>query len=87
MDVSDEGNDPVTLAQPGRPGARGHRADQDVVALVVPGGAGLETPFPFGGGRALDRAGPLSPRERVNGSRAKKVVEARPKEADRRHGA
>ena len=48
---------------------------------------GFETQFPFGGVRALDRAGPLSPLERVKGSRAKKLVYARPKEADRRHWA
>ena len=55
MGVSDDGNDPVTLTQTWRPCARVQRSDQDFVALVVPGGAGIAAQFDLVGMRAFDR--------------------------------
>ena len=74
MGVSDDGNDPMTLTQTWRPCARVQRADHDFVALVVPGGAGVETQFNLVGVHALARAGPVNSIESVQGSRAKKLL-------------
>jgi len=42
MGRSNHGDDPVTLTQTRRPGARVQGSDQDIVVLVVPGGTGFE---------------------------------------------
>ena len=75
MGVSDDGNDPVTLPETWRPCTRVQRSEQDVVALVVPGGARAETQFNLVGVRAFDRTGPLqSIRERQRIKRKQVVV-------------
>lgn len=74
MGVSDDGNDPVTHTQTWCPCGRVPRSDQDFVALVVPGGDGVETQFNLVGMYAFDRAGPLNSIESVKGSRAKKLL-------------
>ena len=58
MGLSDDGDDPAPLAQTGSPRARMHGSDQDIVALVVPGGAGIEALFDLVGVRASNLAGP-----------------------------
>ena len=55
MGLRDDGDDPVTLAQTGCSGARVPGSDPDFVALVVPGGAGIEAQFDLVGMRAFDR--------------------------------
>ena len=59
MGRSDDGDDPVTLTQTRCPGARVQGSDHDIVALVVPGGAGFEAQFELVGVRAFDLAGPV----------------------------
>ena len=74
MGLSDDGDDPVTLAQTGCPCARVQGSDHDCVALVVPGGAGCETQFNLVGVRTFDHAGPLRSIESVKGSRVKRLL-------------
>ena len=57
MGLSDDGDDPATLVQTGSPRARVHGSDQGIVALVVPGGAGIEAQFDLVGVRASSLAG------------------------------
>jgi hypothetical protein len=57
MGLSDDGDDPAPLTQTGSPRARVHGADHDIVALVVPGGAGIEAQFDLVGMRASSLAG------------------------------
>ena len=71
MGCSDDGNDPVALAQTGCPCARVPGSDHDFVSLVVPGGASIEACFDLIGGRTSDRAGPVSVIESVDGSGVK----------------
>ena len=71
MGLSDNGDDPVTLTQTRCPGARVHGSDQDIVALVVPGGAGSQAEFDLISLCASDLAGPVSSIESPGGSRAK----------------
>ena len=62
MGLCDDGDDPAPLAQTGSPRARVHGSDQDIVALVVPGGTGIEAQFDLVGVRASRLAGPGKPR-------------------------
>jgi hypothetical protein len=55
MGLRDDGDDPVTLAQPGGPCARVQGAEPDFVALVVPSGTGIEAQFARVGMRAFAR--------------------------------
>ena len=59
MGLRDDGDDPVTLAQTGCPCARVQGSDPDFVALVVPGGTGIEAQFDLVGLRASGLAGPV----------------------------
>jgi len=57
--LGDDGDDPVTLTQTRCPCARVPGSDHDIVALVVPGGAGIEAQFDLVGLRASGLAGPV----------------------------
>ena len=76
MGSSDHGDDPVALAQVGSSRARVHRSDQDIVALVVPSGAGTQTQFDLISLCAADLAGPVSSIESPGGSSAKQGMSA-----------
>jgi hypothetical protein len=58
MGLGDHGHAPVTLAHTRCPGARVRGSDHDVVALVVPSGAGCAAQLDFVGMRAFALAGP-----------------------------
>ena len=58
MGLSDDGDDPTPLAHTGSPRARVHGSDHDIVALVVPGGTGIEAQCDLVGVRASRLAGP-----------------------------
>ncbi len=66
----------MTLVQTGRPRARIHRSDPDIVALVVPGSAGIQAEFDLSSLRAPDLAGPMRSIESLVGSHAKHGMEA-----------
>jgi hypothetical protein len=70
----DDGDEPVTLAHTGCPCARVQGSAQDFVALLVPGGAGMEAQFDLVGVRAADKGGPVSSLERLDGSSAHQIV-------------
>ncbi len=59
MGESDDGDDSAALVQTRRPDSRVHGADQDIVALIVPGGPGPEAQFDPIGLRAPHLAGPV----------------------------
>jgi len=73
MGLSDDGNDPAALTQTGSPRARVHGLAQDIVPLVVPGGAGIEAQFDLVGVRASSLAGPGKRRGERRGVRAKSL--------------
>ena len=73
MGLSDNGDDPAALTQTGSPRARVHGSDQDIVTLVVPGGAGIEAQFDLVGVRASSLAGPGKRRGERRGVRAKSL--------------
>ena len=77
MGLSDDGDDPVTLAQTRCPCASVQGSDQAVVALVVSSGAGFEAQFDLVSVRASDLAGPGSAIESHDGSSAKRWLDAR----------
>ncbi len=52
MGSCDDGNDPAALVQTRRSGSRVHGSDQDIVALIVPGGTGATAQFDLVGLRA-----------------------------------
>ena len=72
MGLCNDGDDPAALAQARSPGARVDGSDQDLVALVVSGGAGVEAEFDLISLRASDLAGPVSSIESPSGSSAKR---------------
>ena len=74
MGVSDDGNDPVALTQTRCPCPGVQGSDDDCVTLIVPGGAGVETPFNVVGVCACERAGPVNSLKRVKGSSTKRLV-------------
>ena len=74
MGISDDGDDPVTLTQTRCPCARGRGADHDIVALVVPGGAGIEAQFDLVGMRASGLAGPGKLRGEHRGLRCEELT-------------
>ena len=76
MGLSDDGDDLATLAQVGSSRARVHGSDQDIVALVVPSGAGTQTQFDLISLCAADLASPVSSIESPVGSRAKQGMSA-----------
>ena len=59
MGSCDDGDDPAALAQTRRPGSRVHGSDQDIVALIVPGGTSTQAQFDLIGLRAPTLAGPV----------------------------
>ena len=77
MGLGDHGDDPVALAQAWSPCARIHAPDQDIPALVVPGGAGIEAQFNRVGLRASDRTAAVSSIEEAGDSRSKQLQSAR----------
>ena len=72
MGLSDDGDDPGTLAQTRCPCARVHGSDHDFVALVVSSGAGFAAQFDLVSVRAFDLAGPGSAIESHDSSSAKR---------------
>ena len=74
MGFSDDGDDPAPLAQTGSPCAGVHRSDQDIVALGVPGGTGIEAQFDLVGVRASHLAGPRKLREEYQGLRCQELA-------------
>ena len=77
MGLRDYGNDPVTLTQTRCPGARVRGSDQDISALGVPRGAGIEPQFNRLDMRAFDRAGAVSLLGGLGGSQPKRLGAAR----------
>jgi hypothetical protein len=62
-----DGNDPMALPPTRCPRARVQGAEQDGVALVVPGGAGIEARFHVVRGGTLDVAAPVNVSETSGG--------------------
>lgn len=77
MGLRHDGNDPVALPQTRCPRARVQGTDHDCVALVVPGGTGIETLFNVVRVCTSDAAGPVSAIETSGGSSAKRGLSAR----------
>ena len=71
MGLGDDGDNPVTFAQTRCPGARVQRADQDFLALIVPGGTGIAAQFNLVDSDTSHRAGPVSAIESGGGSSVK----------------
>ena len=63
MGSRDDGDDPAALVQTRRPCPRVRGSEQDIVALIVPGGTGPQAQFDLIGLRAPDLTGPLRARE------------------------
>ena len=59
MGPGDDGNDQAALVQTRRSGSRVHGSDQDIVALIVPGGPGVAAQFDRIGLRAPHLASPV----------------------------
>ena len=59
MGLGDDGDPPTALAQTRRPGARANGSDQDIVALIVPGGTSTQAQFDLIGLCASHLAGPV----------------------------
>ena len=76
MGLRDNGDDPVTLTQTRRPCARAQGSDHDIVALVVPGGAGFEACFDLVDLRASDLTDPVNSIKSLDGSSVKQGLSA-----------
>jgi hypothetical protein len=59
MGESDDGDDAAACAQTRRPGSRVHGSDQDIVALIVPGGTSAAAQCDLLGLRVPHLAGPV----------------------------
>ena len=77
MGLRYDGNDLIALTQTRCPRARVQGADQDCIALVVPGGAGIEALFNVVRVCTFDVAGPVSAIETSGGAGAKRWLSAR----------
>ena len=77
MGLRHDGNDPVAHTQTRCPRARVQGTDQDCIALVVPGGAGIEALFNVVRVCKADVVGPVSAIETSRGSNAKRWLSAR----------
>ena len=76
MGLRHDGNDPVALTQTRCPRARVQGTDHDCVALVVPGGAGIEALFHVVRVCTSDAAGPVSAIATSGGSSVKRWLSA-----------
>ena len=74
MGLSDDGDDPVTHTQTRCPCARVRGSDHDIVALVVPGGTGIEAQLDLVGMRASGLAGPRKLRGEQRGLRCEELT-------------
>jgi hypothetical protein len=72
-----DGNDPVAHTQTRCPRARVQGTDQNFVALVVPGGVGIEALCNVVRGCTSNASGPVSAIETSGGSSAKRWLSAR----------